>query len=252
MKLTHINKQALCEACLSILLALLISYLLVSGIYKSLVSPRSFYWLWFFVALLFIWGLLSAKRLFTVQYQQKYWHCFTCIIPLILLSVPLLIYPNYAIASPSDNKEISVVSIDDKPFGYDLEAVTGDGIDRTHKRILLNSNNYYKTILQITKNVDEFKGYEVVMTGFVSYSSPELTGNEFTTSRLLLICCLADLASFGMVTEPPNNERLPEGTWITVKGYINTRMNHGRLRPYVTNVEIMDAMPIDGYIYPNL
>lgn len=132
----------------------------------------------------------------------------------------------------------------------DLESVDGDGIDTAHKRIILNTKNWYKTIFKLTKHNEEYVGYEVYMTGFVSYHDDSLNGNDFTPSRYLMLCCVNDMSPFGIACRVRGDTHYPEFTWLAVKGKLETGDYHGMARPVLVVEDVRRARKVDGYVYP--
>ncbi len=54
------------------------------------------------------------------------------------------------------------------------------GISKDKKEIVLNSDNFYQTIVKVGSNADQYKDYTVYMTGYVNREDNTLKPNEFT------------------------------------------------------------------------
>ena len=124
------------------------------------------------------------------------------------------------------------------------------GISKDKKEIVLNSDNFYQTIVKVGSNVDQYKDYTVYMTGYVNRDDNTLKSNEFTISRMAMSCCIADVAPIGMTAYKPDGDSLANEQWVSIEGKVSTRDFHGRAQPYVEVTKIKTAEPILGYVYP--
>ena len=124
------------------------------------------------------------------------------------------------------------------------------GISKDKKEIVLNSDNFYQTIVKVGSNADQYKDYTVYMTGYVNREDNTLKSNEFTISRMAMACCIADVAPIGMTAYKTDGDSLQNEQWVSIEGKISTRDFHGRKQPYVEITKIKSAEPILGYVYP--
>ena len=136
------------------------------------------------------------------------------------------------------------------PFGIDFEHIQGDGIDDNKCQVVIGSNNWYTTIFKLTKYVDKYAGYEVYITGFVSFYDDSLKRPDFTISRYLMICCVNDMSPFGLPCILTDGQEYGEYRWIAVKGKIEVGDYHGMKRPVLKVEEIRQAAKTVVYVYP--
>lgn len=91
-------------------------------------------------------------------------------------------------------------------------------VDEWNKTIKLSSDNFYKTILEISKDPKKYEGWTILLTGEVSRDDRSLPEGVVTVGR--------------------------------VKGTLGTMTSHGQLLPDVHPVAITKAPPVLGFIYP--
>ena len=116
--------------------------------------------------------------------------------------------------------------------------------------MVIGSNNWYTTIFKLTKYVDKYAGYEVYITGFVSFYDDSLKRPDFTISRYLMICCVNDMSPFGLPCILTDGQEYGEYRWIAVKGKIEVGDYHGMKRPVLKVEEIRQAAKTVVYVYP--
>ena len=107
------------------------------------------------------------------------------------------------------------------------------GISKEKKEIVLNSDNFYQTIVKVGSNAEQYKDYTVYMTGYVNREDNTLKPNEFTISRMAMACCIADVAPIGMTAFKADGDSLQNEQWVSIEGKVSTRDFHGRQQPYV-------------------
>ena len=90
------------------------------------------------------------------------------------------------------------------------------GISKEKKEIVLNSDNFYQTIVKVGSNAEQYKDYTVYMTGYVNREDNTLKSNEFTISRMAMACCIADVA--------PNRHDCIQNRWRQL-----AKLNNGYL-----------------------
>ncbi|HJI42239.1 MAG TPA: hypothetical protein OIL83_02930 [Veillonellaceae bacterium] len=122
-------------------------------------------------------------------------------------------------------------------------------VDEWNKTIKLSSDNFYKTILEISKDPKKYEGWTILLTGEVSRDDRSLPEGVVTVGRVAMTCCIADTSRFGIAAYSDHG-KLPMGSWVRVKGTLGTMTSHGQLLPDVHPVAITKAPPVLGFIYP--
>lgn len=244
---TKFNLQALLECIASLGLGLTLMHLILTNQYINFVHPRHEFFLWLLAILLLLWSVLSGSQMKLYHYKKSYSHLLTLAIPLFIFLLPLFNEGVYSQATADVNTVKS--SIKAAPFGVDPEKDPA-GILIEDKEIVLNTKNYYRTVLTMTNRVEDFQDYDIIMTGYVSKHDKTLKDKDFFLSRVLMICCAADVAPFGLPCQYKGKEELHEGQWIMIKGKVSKRNYHGLIQPYIIIEKVAPAAPIPGYIYP--
>ncbi|WP_273129510.1 TIGR03943 family putative permease subunit [Bacillus weihaiensis] len=116
-------------------------------------------------------------------------------------------------------------------------------------KIEITNAEYTKIIDYIERNLDQFIGKEVQLTGFV-YREPEFEANQMAISRFTVSCCVADLQVIGTMATGEEATQLKNDEWVTVTGTIEKGESNGKEIPSVTisSLEKIEA-PEDPYIY---
>ena len=128
------------------------------------------------------------------------------------------------------------------------------GLDVANKKITVSNNDFGTWLSEIYADMEKYKGYTVVMTGFV-FKDPEiLKKDEFVTARLMMSCCVADLAPAGLLCKYDKASELKANSWVTVEGtlFIGQYEYAGEKYddPRLTVTKITPAKEVDGYVYP--
>ena len=242
--------SALIESLAFLALGLMWLSLLVSKKYLLFVAPRLAPFLAFAAVCFCLWGLAGLVSLGQRHYQKRYWPLTVILIPVLLLAGPLLAKPALFTVTAQAPVAQGAAPAQAKPYGVDFSAVKDTGIDTQAKRITLTTENYYETMLTLTKHIDTYVGHDVYAIGFVSYANQPENGHDFTLARYLLFCCVNDITPFGPMCYYDGAEKLPEHQWIAVHGTLTKRNWHGLFQPAINVKAIEPAKEIAGYIYP--
>ncbi len=207
------------------------AYLLISKRYLYYVAPRITPFLWITLLALFCWLITTIYISNYQTYRQAYRQSLLySLLAIALLLAPIPDLSTFASPNPS-NLSLSQKSsptpplsnstpqgtpipstnaqLDDPLTDFDLHQSDFplNGIDTKHHRIYLNEHNFYSMLLTLTNHLDRYEGYTLYMTGFVHRDDPTLAPNEYIIARLVMVCCIADLAPVGLTAyseeEPP-------------------------------------------------
>ncbi len=130
------------------------------------------------------------------------------------------------------------------------QSVEIHGYDKVHKTIRISNKDFYLWTITLYKNLNQFIGYQVTVTGRVYKDSDTLKFNQFVPARLLMTCCTADLQPCGLLCESNQTSSLQKDSWVTVTGKIIKGDYHGEPEPHIHVTHITSAKPIQGYVYP--
>lgn len=127
------------------------------------------------------------------------------------------------------------------------------GLDTANKKITVSDDSFGMWLSEIYMNMEKYEGYTIVMTGFV-FKDPELLEeDEFVPARLIMSCCVADLAPGGMICKYDKVSQLENDSWVTVEGtlfiaeyeYEGQKYND----PQIEVLKITPAQEVEGYVY---
>lgn len=128
------------------------------------------------------------------------------------------------------------------------------GLDVANKKITVSNDDFGMWLSEIYVNLEKYEGYTVVMTGFVFKDSETLKEDEFVPARLMMACCVADLAPAGLLCKYDKVSELKADSWVTVEGtlfigqYEYDGVNYDE--PQVAVTKITPAEEVEGYVYP--
>lgn len=254
MKLGLKDRFSIVKGLLYLILGICCVYLIVTGRYLNYIAPRYELLLGISSVALILGGLATVIWAPSRYYKHNWRSIVPIIIPVVLLIVPPVLVPTTGVQGAAR------INDDKNNFDFTNDAIgevitvnsesKEPGISKDKKEIVLNSDNFYQTIVKVGSNVDQYKDYTVYMTGYVNRDDNTLKSNEFTISRMAMSCCIADVAPIGMTAHKADGDSLANEQWVSIEGKVSTRDFHGRQQPYVEITKIKSAEPILGYVYP--
>lgn len=144
--------------------------------------------------------------------------------------------------SPSSDVYMSI-----NVYGEPLALHGYDGENRT---ITVSNEEFYDWLCELFLNMEKLEGFQVTMTGAV-YKDPALFAeNEFVPARLVMSCCVADLAPCGVVCQYDKADELEYNSWVTVTGTLHRGQYQGQDEPQIQVETIVPAEPVEGYLFP--
>lgn len=121
------------------------------------------------------------------------------------------------------------------------------GFDAENKTITISDTEFYAWLVQLNCYPDQYEGYTLHIHGTV-YRDDSMEENEFAVTRLLMSCCVADLANCGPLCFYDNASELTQDAWVNVTGTYHYDRQRG-MEITVTGIE--DAEPSEEeYVYP--
>lgn len=157
-------------------------------------------------------------------------------------------------SSPEDKVQAEIIQepLAKSPAG--TKASVLPGLDIGNKKITVAHEDFSMWLTEMYTNLKKYQGYTVIMTGFV-FKDPEfLKKNEFVPARLMMSCCVGDLAPAGILCNYAEADQLQAGAWVTVEGTLSLGQHEydGILsdEPQIKVTKITPAEAVEGYIYP--
>ncbi len=279
MRAKAFNPQISLELLCYCLFGGLMLYLVNSGKYLSYVTPRMKPYLYFTASVMLIWVCVSFFRLFRPQHIVRSSHCFVLAIPVLLLLLPHSslntsdFSSNYIGGNTFSGKNDGSGTQNDTPPSeiepsYSVESTVPDtqpdvadqssltdlpGLDTANKKITVSDDSFGMWLYEIYLNMKKYEGYTIVITGYV-FKDPELLDeDDFVPARLMMSCCVADLAPAGMICKYDKVPDLESDSWVTVEGtlfiaeyeYEGQKYND----PQIKAATITPAEEVEGYVY---
>ncbi len=128
------------------------------------------------------------------------------------------------------------------------------GLDTANRKITVADDDFGMWLSEIYADMGKYEGYTVVMSGFVFKNPDMLKEDEFVPARLMMSCCVADLAPAGFLCKYDKAPALAEDSWVTVEGtlFIGRYEYGGRTYddPQIRVTKVSPAKEVQGYVYP--
>lgn len=261
----------------------LICYLIFSKKYLLYVTPRMEPYLYFTAVIMGIWAAAGIVRLFRPRYKVRLSHCYVLVIPILLLLIPHSplnasdLAGNFTAANASGNMPKETLSEstagspedfsvnegeqweDNSLAGSEEDTVSDSyfsgltGLDEVNKKITVSDEEFGLWLTEFSINMEKYEGYTVVMTGYV-FKDPEFMNNdEFAAARLMMSCCVADLAPAGLIFKYDKADQLEPDSWVSVEGTLSIGQYEyeGQMydEPQVLVTNITPAEEVEGYVY---
>ena len=190
MKLGLKDRFSIVKGALYLILGICCVYLILTGRYLNYIAPRYELLLGISSIALILGGLATIIWAPSRYYKHNWRSIVPIIIPVVLLIVPPVLVPSTGVHGAAR------VNDDTNNFDFTNDAIgevitvnsesKEPGISKDKKEIVLNSDNFYQTIVKVGSNVDQYKDYTVYMTGYVNRDDNTLKSNEFTISRMAM------------------------------------------------------------------
>jgi putative membrane protein len=103
----------------------------------------------------------------------------------------------------------------------------------------VTNRNFTETIEDISKNLGQYVGRTIKVTGFVFNPKRGLGENQFVISRLRITCCMSDASVVGFTSEKEG--KFANNDWYRVEGVVGVG-TFRRKRIPVIKVERMDRV----------
>lgn len=96
----------------------------------------------------------------------------------------------------------------------------------------------------------EYDGQAADVVGFV-FRDIRLKDGQFMVARFSLTCCVADAVALGMLVEWPDASKVPDNTWVRVRGKVYVSQLEGQTVPMI-RAESVEAIPQpeQPYLFP--
>ncbi len=121
------------------------------------------------------------------------------------------------------------------------------GLDTVSKTITISDTEFYQWLVQLSYYPKKYEGYTIHIHGTI-HREEDMEANEFAVTRLLMSCCVADLANCGPLCIWEDAEALTQDAWINVTGTYHYDDYKG-MEINVTDIAAAEPSE-EQYIYP--
>ncbi|MDO4720875.1 MAG: TIGR03943 family protein [Peptostreptococcaceae bacterium] len=256
-----LHTQTLLEIVCYLAFAALLLYLCLSGRYKMYVTARMLPYFYFMIAVLALWSLSSLGRLFRPGYKSRSAHILVLLLPILHFFLPhdLILQSNFALQEntgavassgeelPADPTAADFAPLDLPPSNSYLPL---SGLDEEEKFIFVTDEEFGAWYTELTAHGEAYDGYRIRIKGFIFKSPDFMKENEFMISRLLMTCCVADVAPGGIISVYEDSPSLAADDWYTLEGRLQIEKRTGYCIPRILVEELEAAEPVEGYAYP--
>ena len=249
----RIHPAYLAQGVLSLLLGLMLAWLCATRAYLHYVTPRMLPYLCLAALLLLITGVYALTRVYTLSHVRRYTPLLTLLVPLLLL-----LYSTYDAnlwQSPLFPGDADSVSDGRGNYAMTIAGFEGrqlSGYDAAAKTINVSPEQTYLWLSEIYTDPTPFLGFTVHTVGQVLTDPQYFGAGEFSPSRKLMTCCVADLYTIGFKCSVPAGVTVHDGEWVAVTGKLQMVDANGgqEVRRAADTVEPCEP-PADPYVYAN-
>ena len=121
------------------------------------------------------------------------------------------------------------------------------GLDTVSKTITISDTEFYQWLVQLSYYPKKYEGYTIHIHRTI-HREEDMEANEFAVTRLLMSCCVADLANCGPLCIWEDAEALTQDAWINVTGTYHYDDYKG-MEINVTDIAAAEPSE-EQYIYP--
>lgn len=86
-------------------------------------------------------------------------------------------------------------------------------------------SNYMVALTEVFYNLDKYQGRGITLEGFV-HREAYYDDNQFMLARTVSSCCAEHATMMGLLSHWEDAEELKEGTWISVKGMLQSTVHY--------------------------
>lgn len=252
LKIKNMNIQTLVELSSYLAFIVLMLYLVFSGKYKMYVTQKTVPYFYFTAAVFSLWSVFSLRRLFRVAYKNRIYHSLILWVPVMLFLLPHDLVQKSNFELGADSKIVvaeAAPEVKNEEKEIERDALW-QGLDEEVKFIYVSDEEFGAWYTELSANGKKYDGYTVKIRGSILKSSEFMAENEFTISRLLMTCCVADVAPGGILCEYDDVSELAGGDWYGVEGKLKIESRTGYDIPRILVTSVEKIQPIEGYAYP--
>lgn len=234
-------------------LSSVIAWSAFSGSYTTLTTPRAFMYLILASIMLVLLAFCAIFGVCKVSPSESLRILVAILIPALLIVIPL---QNQDSMNSGFDKYAGGRAIAIKSF---QNYKNPRGLDSKNRVITISDDDFGAWYDEIDHNLERYKGYEVIVNGFISKSN-SLTSKQFYVARHLMSCCILDMSPFGFVGELSDaasskkySSQIKEHQWVRVHARIDVgkigKQENQRMGVILKIYKMSEVDPPIGYFY---
>jgi putative membrane protein len=252
--------------------------LLVTGKIYIFINPKIIKYVCFSLILFVILSIIQLKRVFTIRKSKiRKINLWVFLFPLALgifinpqeLSSKTAVKSGISLVENNLSKQNtstkSNISLKIEPNKAETQntstksnvplKIQPNKAETQNSEIVIDDSNFTHLVDDITySDPNKDKGRTIKITGLV-FRDDTTTKNEFFISRLMIVCCAADMEVEGILCDWSKTTTLKDDQWITVTGIIDTEMHKvygsNQITPFIRIEKVVNAeKPKNPYVYP--
>lgn len=247
------------EGCLFFFYGVILLGMTWSGRYLSYVTPRMKPYLIGTGLCFLIWGISKYPEIWKPKYKKEGWKLLVLILPIFLFlflkpSKDFVQWKNWSqkVEVGGNNKEVEKDGVkgqkaDEKIFEETPEIPEPEGKNVAKKEIIVQEDDFYQWLLRFSYFPKEYQGYRIKIHG-KTYKNEEFPENQFAITRLVMTCCVADVAPSGLICVTKEEGTVEMEEWVSAVGIFHYEKERGM---WLEVEEIIPANPASKeYLYP--
>ena len=234
------------RALVFVLAAASLGFLFLSRRWVYFFPPRFLPLIIFLCVVFTVWAIvdLLARR------QEKHTHrtranAVYLLIPVLAWSLPFSLAPSSFLGSTTAISQVTV------PSSSDFSSAA-----QFHADHVIDTNNYYESVIDMVTHPDQWDGKTIEVTGFVlpkdkasseAGMPPFGPDDSFGLSRMTMWCCAADAYALGFAVNNTTSFVPQADQWVRVQGTLEVR-NSKALYLKATNITPVNP-PDTPFVY---
>lgn len=237
------------RALVFVLAAVSLGFLFLSRRWVYFFPPR---FLPLIIFLCVVFALWAATNLLARR-QEKHTHRTSAnaaylLIPVLAWSLPFSLAPSSFLGSTN-----SAIAISQVPVPSSSDSSSGA---QFHADRVIDTNNYYESVIDMVTHPDQWNGKTIEVTGFVlpkdkasseAGMPPFGPDDSFGLSRMTMWCCAADAYALGFAVNNTTSFVPQADQWVRIQGTLEVR-NSKALYLKATNITPVNP-PDTPFVY---
>ncbi len=231
------------------LAAVSLGFLFLSRRWVYFFPPRFLPLIIFLCVVFIVWAVvdLFARRQETHTHRTRT-NAVYLLIPVLAWSLPFSLAPSSFLGSTSSASAISPTPI---PSSSDVSSAAHFHADR-----VINTNNYYDSVIDMVTHPDQWDGKTIEVSGFVlpkdkasseAGMPPFGPDDTFGLSRMTMWCCAADAYALGFAVNNTTSFVPQADQWVRIQGTLEV---HNSKALYLKATSITPVNPPDSpFVY---